>query len=52
LFAGQHLEGAEDRQRFLETVNSSVAHNLEHGYPNHSPRVLEQQEHFSQEEEL
>jgi hypothetical protein len=51
LFAGQHLEGAEDRQRFLETVNSSVAHNLEHGYPNHSPRVLEQQEHFSQEEE-
>jgi hypothetical protein len=51
LFAKGYLQSAGDQQRFLETVNSSVAYNLEHGYPNHSPRVLEQQEHFSQEEE-
>jgi hypothetical protein len=51
LFAGQHLQGAEDRQRFLETVNNRVAYNLEHGRLNHSLRVVEQQEHFSQEGE-
>ena len=51
LFAEGYLQSSMDQQRFLEKVNGSVVNNLEHGYPNHSPRVLEQQGDFSQEEE-
>lgn len=51
LFAEGYLQSVGDQQRFLETVNSNVAHNLEHGYPNHCPRGPKQQEHFSQEGE-
>lgn len=51
LFADRHLPESTDQKRFLETVKNRVSYNLEHGRPNHSPQVLEQQERVPPEEE-
>jgi hypothetical protein len=50
-FAGRYLPNETDRARFMNQVDSRLAHNLEYGQRNPDPRVLKQQEHLAPEEE-
>ncbi|MGE4492121.1 MAG: DUF2235 domain-containing protein [Syntrophotalea sp.] len=50
-FAGRYLPNETDRARFMNQVDSRLAHNLEYGQRNPAPRILEKQETLTLEAE-
>ncbi len=43
-FVGQNFTDQVDQQRFMETTNSRLAHNIAHNKPNRSPLIKETQQ--------